>query len=650
MKKRVVFIGALLLFSFWSQQGILQEKTVEQVVEEFKSSDPETRLAAARTISRRAQEFEIAIEDLMPELIKNLKDPNQSMRWNTGNILEQWGEKAKDAAPALVDTLADEDIYVRSVASGALRNMKDHLKPALPNFTKLLNHSETDIRLKATQMLAQVDPDAHEVLPQLAKALKDEDPHVRWNILQVIKKTNDYAAIIAPDLVEALKDEDSNNRMVVSHILIALKEKNKNVFPNLIELLKYPDNSNTRTRAAKVLEEIRPHLSKEDREVLDSELKKAFLKPELPDLCSTLCSLAQNSQRWIEENFNNPETHSTETSWGFALQSLGALFMVKAAPFCKEIKDISTLIAHDLTQESDPSRCELPSSPFSKLHIFASDVLSATGIPVDSPAVYGKQFYALLLQEILKKDSLTDSQREKLKKELTTTHLHLERNIQISKEAISTPNRGSLFTSYALATSLLVHPEEKGFNILKQSPDPDNPFQIAYSAGGFIKNTVRGSAARAVPIYLALYRNEKDPEQKTTYKNYLIKALENYKKYLPSLMAQIKRDDTHLGEDSLAPYYFFSTVPYATSAIEFLFEKEELSDEEKEKLNTVKQELKTGLLSLIQKNGLFEAQGEELYPSSSGYTNPLGGLALIPLAQECSQEKNSALFGILTED
>ena len=128
------------------------------------------------------------------------------------------------------------------------------------------------------------------------------------------------------------------------------------------------------------------------------------------------------------------------------------------------------------------------------------------------------------------------------------------------------------------------------------------------------------------------------------------KALENYKKYLPSLMAQIKRDDTHLGEDSLAPYYFFSTVPYATSAIEFLFEKEELSDEEKEKLNTVKQELKTGLLSLIQKNGLFEAQGEELYPSSSGYTNPLGGLALIPLAQECSQEKNSALFGILTED
>ncbi|MBI3016841.1 MAG: hypothetical protein HYY62_02430 [Deltaproteobacteria bacterium] len=187
---------------------------------------------------------------------------------------------------------------------------------------------------------------------------------------------------------------------------------------------------------------------------------------------------------------------------------------------------------------------------------------------------------------------------------------------------------------------MITHPQERGFTLLKTTFNEDAPLNVQYSPQKYQpKGSHRGSAARAVPVHLSLYQAEKEAPKKEMHKKNLLAALKNYEKNLPSLMAHLRRDMTHMGADSLAPYYLYSSVPYATAATRLLLDKEVLTNEEREELLHVQGELRTALLSLIEKEGLFESQGGEFqhYSSSVGYVNPLGGLALIPLAEECGK-------------
>ena len=119
---------------------------------------------------------------------------------------------------------------------------------------------------------------------------------------------------------------------------------------------------------------------------------------------------------------------------------------------------------------------------------------------------------------------------------------------------------------------------------------------------------------------------------------------------LVEIFSSIQGEGTHVGEDALAPYYSFSTVPYATSAVQVLLQDSTLDAETKKALEAVRDDLKISLLGQLKEDGLFETPGVSDYETAPTYVNPLKGLALIPLAESCKENvKSSELLGVLNQ-
>ena len=446
---------------------------------------------------------------------------------------------------------------------------------------------------------------------------------------------------------------DTNNK--IKAILLLAQLKKDLLLPKvekLIEILKNESDERVTTDLITLLDKIRNMANEEEKKRIDSHLKKAFYKDkkELPNICKELCFLNKDVNSWSPYS-QAPEFSYTAKNWEFALQSLGALFIAQSASFCNEAKELLTQITQELSQKNSTetaSSCPNPPSPFIHLHTVATDVLSMAGFATDSPAVYGKPFYALLLKEILEKEPLTPLQEKELKTSLEKVQT------AISEDISATPTlkewslgKSSIMNTYALAIMDLVHPSIEGREYLKKSFDASNPLRVSYRPEG-LPDTEVGSTGRAIPTHLALYRHEENTSLKKQYRENLKNALTKFKGELPFLILHYLRNLTHIGVHGVAPFYLPSVFPYATAATEMLLQ-EETTKEEREELLAMRDEFQQALLSLTDKDGTFITPGKETYPSAKGYTSPLFGLAMIPLAKECLSKDmdRSVLNGIL---
>lgn len=137
------------------------------------------------------------------QLISQLKDPNNEIRWETALALGEIG--ATSAIPSLRDTLDDPDKYVRYGAALALRQLswmpenevdKAALSVGLQEWDKIegmgpdaliairnaMKDPDKNVRLQAVRTMGTLRRE--EAIPILYRAISDPDEDVRWQAVQ----------------------------------------------------------------------------------------------------------------------------------------------------------------------------------------------------------------------------------------------------------------------------------------------------------------------------------------------------------------------------------------------------------------------------------------------------------------------------------
>ena len=622
----------------------------------------------------------------IPELKIALQDLDPNVRAKAASALGNVGWSFDSPLVPLANLLRDADPKVRSAAIHAIDLFKNRDKtPIISQLTHALQDSEPSIRYRAAHLLSIYPEKKDLIIPHLIEALDSEDPSIRSEaiaaiesigqgaenkneLIQIlIKKLFDRERTVQESIVSALytlgRDDTAlasqlldfleyadiypETKLNIVRIVSHMRVYTADVIAKLTPALKSPDRM-LRQTAAMTLETIKDKLSSEEVLRLDPLLKNSLYEKHLPNLCRTLCDIASSPGLWTQDYYLHPDFNFAEDPWGFALQTLGALFVTKAAPFCPGAKNtidgiLYALTAEKFNREELPQTCDRFTFPFGDLQKFSNSILNLSGAPISSPQVYGKQFLLLMLFDLLRNQNqaMTPPQKIKLEKLLRKTEESLRNDLSYAPQMPTGVGGGSLFNTYAIATSMLADDLSIGKEQLKQVIDPHNALRIAYDPSPLQPfESPRASAARAVPTYLALYQAEANPSEKETFRTHLRESLDNYLHYLPSLMSHLRRGSAyredaqklspHMGKDYIAPYYLFSTIPYVTAAAERLLQ--ENRPNEREALLEIKKELKTAILSLVNDDGLFYTPE---YASSPGYVNPLFGLSLIPLAEDC---------------
>ena len=633
--------------------------------------DPVVRLAAGRALGKLGGYAEEAVEDIMKTILESgdlfrsrnaafalahmekytrkqtkkliniaLTDKAPHKRQYAADAIRTMsGEHAERAISAFLDEALNPSILAnKGYAIEALKKMEGLSAMALPRLEEALNNSDDTIRMQAVDVLERIALHVEEAMPLLRKSLKDSSANVKNAALYAIQHLGYRALDALPEVTNILlKDDDWVLRIRALETLGEIGWAAGRAIPSIQEAAN-KDLVNA-TFAAQIIEKIRDTLPEgEARNIdhLEEILRNTLYRTDLPSMCSVLCGLVQHSSDWTQDAFyRNPDYEMSINPWDFALESLGALFVSKASSFCPAAKEKINVVIQELTHDIDNiNSCPTPSE-FRNLKNLSATILQTVGLPDSSPVVYSKQFFSLLLRDILKDPTLTAIQKNKLTGLLDKADRSLTSDIRVARAArdqnLPGQRSNSLFNTYALATSILASKEKtEGIPFLKEAINSDDPLRIAYSPSYEADRCRRASAARAVPVHLALYQSPLESLHKEEHRQNLLDSLSNYIHYLPSLMAHLQRSGTHRGDDAIAPYYIYSTIPYVTSATQLLLE--ENNPGERELLENMQLELKRAILSLTNENGLFYKP--TLY-SADAYVNPLFGLALIPLAQEC---------------
>ncbi len=189
-------------------------------------------------------------QDIIPQIIKRLKDKNDDIRRTAIDVLNQL--KTQNTAPEMVSTLIatlkDENDYVRKTAADVLGSLK--AQEVVPALILALKDKSERVRSAAADVLGQLK--AQEVVPALIAALKDESVYVRNNAADILGQLKAQEAV--PALIAALKDKSEPVRKTAADVLGQLKAQE--AVPALIAALK--DKSEpVRKTAADVLGQLK---------------------------------------------------------------------------------------------------------------------------------------------------------------------------------------------------------------------------------------------------------------------------------------------------------------------------------------------------------------------------------------------------------
>jgi hypothetical protein len=113
MRVRAYFV---LLLCMLACGGCSKEKSTEELLGDLKSGDERDRIIAGRTLPHRKGDA----AQVVPALIKALRDPQNDLRLSAAIGLGEFGEQAKDAIPALQKAQHDRHPAVRAAATKTL--------------------------------------------------------------------------------------------------------------------------------------------------------------------------------------------------------------------------------------------------------------------------------------------------------------------------------------------------------------------------------------------------------------------------------------------------------------------------------------------------------------------------------------------------
>ena len=116
----------VLLFCMLACSGCGKKKPTDELIGDLKGGDERNRIIAARTLPHRKGEA----AQVVPALIKALRDKQNDVRLSAAIGLGEFGEQAKDAIPALQKAQHDRHPGVRQAATKALSRIDPARFPA----------------------------------------------------------------------------------------------------------------------------------------------------------------------------------------------------------------------------------------------------------------------------------------------------------------------------------------------------------------------------------------------------------------------------------------------------------------------------------------------------------------------------------------
>jgi len=121
----------VLLLCLLACGGCGKKKSTDELIGDLKGANGRDRIIAARTLPHRKGDA----AQVVPALIKALRDKDGHVRRSAALGLGQFGEQAKDAIPALQKAQHDGDVRVREAATKALSRIDPERFP-LPSASR----------------------------------------------------------------------------------------------------------------------------------------------------------------------------------------------------------------------------------------------------------------------------------------------------------------------------------------------------------------------------------------------------------------------------------------------------------------------------------------------------------------------------------
>jgi len=456
--------------------------------------------------------------------------------------------------------------------------------------------------------------------------------------------------------------------------------------------------------ALPLIEIIRGKSSVPERNKIDEAMRLAFPLPKgEADACEVACALVDKVNEWAEPGTDPEKALARTGEWAkktgseeAAVRSLGAYFMVKAAPYCPKAKKFAKEwaariqkdggwlgVKNDAAAKAAKERSKEETEFLKRAFADASTPDEAlknaqnflAGIH-DRPVaghyteLYGQIFFSLAVSELKARGELSAGLADEM---LLKNETSLTRDTKNFESAMSTYS-GSFFNSYGLSSAVLAcftppanalqrmrdidayHEDARMLPYRPTAPPPLIPGETRPSKSEEEKESAfRSAAGRAVVFQLALYQNAKGDAEKKARLDDLNAVLENHLKYSHALRVHALRETKtylpafyHMEPDRLAPYYYYPTVPYATAAIQVRLQEKGISDEERAQLKHMRQRFQDNLFAMLKKDGLFRTEFTGL-PNHGAKTfdNPLAGLAVLPLIETCDGKPVPPSYGIL---
>jgi HEAT repeat protein len=197
---RKLWLAALALFGLTCAAAAAD---VDALVKQLKSSDPDTRRAAAKALGEVGPDARPAIT----ALTSALSDKDLFVRRFAAQALGEIGPDARSAVKPLTEALKDPKKEVVAAAATALGKIG-----AVEPLAAFVLDGKRDVaaRRKAVEALGAMKAEAKSAVPELTKALKDKDLRI---------EAADALGEIGPEASSALKELEA---------IAASKERDRN--------------------------------------------------------------------------------------------------------------------------------------------------------------------------------------------------------------------------------------------------------------------------------------------------------------------------------------------------------------------------------------------------------------------------------------
>ncbi len=183
------------------QEVLFQGKPASFWIKALKDRDEQYRQQAVKALGAIGEED----RTMIPFLIAALSDRSGLV---SGQASAELAGMGKEVVPSLLRALKDAKNSTRIQILYTLSQMGPDASAAVPALTELLKRSESSDRIAATVVLAKIGPEARPAVPALLETLKDKKKPECHLAVRALGRIGPDAKAAVPALVEMLKEKN----------------------------------------------------------------------------------------------------------------------------------------------------------------------------------------------------------------------------------------------------------------------------------------------------------------------------------------------------------------------------------------------------------------------------------------------------------